>query len=253
MGIRRWLSTIWAILRKLPSTEFENSLVNMAPTSVFTRWIFEISQHLTSFLLLKRKFLWHHSDYLLEPQRIIFKMGGKDLMIMGDDFLYITFFAANFTQPRFDAVIHFAELKAVGESVQKPLIYYNNNQIDTISLLEVMAAHRCKKVRDYIHVVDLADGHIAALSKLSDPSVGCEVYNLGTGKGMSVLEMVAAFEKASGKVDVQVMLRLYMPQRKNAERELKWKAKYGIDEMCRDQWNWASKNLYGYEPSQPTK
>ncbi|XP_022869726.1 UDP-glucose 4-epimerase-like isoform X2 [Olea europaea var. sylvestris] len=146
MGIRRWLSTIWAILRKLPSTEFENSLVNMAPTSVFTRWIFEISQHLTSFLLLKRKFLWHHSDYLLEPQRIIFKMGGKDLMIMGDDFLYITFFAANFTQPRFDAVIHFAELKAVGESVQKPLIYYNNNQIDTISLLEVMAAHRCKKL-----------------------------------------------------------------------------------------------------------
>ncbi|KEH21196.1 UDP-glucose 4-epimerase [Medicago truncatula] len=55
-------------------------------------------------------------------------------------------------------------------------------------------------VRDYIHVVDLADGHIAALCKLDDPKTGCEVYNLGTGKGTSVLEMVAAFEQASGKV-----------------------------------------------------
>ncbi|KAL4337606.1 hypothetical protein AHAS_Ahas12G0127000 [Arachis hypogaea] len=54
-------------------------------------------------------------------------------------------------------------------------------------------------VRDYIHVVDLADGHIAALNKLEDPKIGCEVYNLGTGKGTSVLEMVKAFENASGK------------------------------------------------------
>ncbi|CAI9094322.1 OLC1v1030044C2 [Oldenlandia corymbosa var. corymbosa] len=215
-----------------------------------------------------------------------------------------------FASEKFDAVIHFAGLKAVGESVQKPLLYYNNNLIGTITLLEVMAAHGCKKlvfsssatvygwpkevpcteefplcavnpygrtklfieeicrdiygsdsgwkiillryfnpvgahpsgyigedprgipnnlmpfvqqvavgrrpaltvfgndystkdgtgVRDYIHVEDLADGHIAAVNKLSDPSIGCEVYNLGTGKGTSVLEMVAAFEKASGKV-----------------------------------------------------
>ncbi|XP_042500690.1 uncharacterized protein LOC122078669 isoform X2 [Macadamia integrifolia] len=268
-----------------------------------------------------------------------------------------------FASTNFDSVIHFAGLKAVGESVQKPLLYYNNNIIGTINLLEVMGAHGCKKlvfsssatvygwpkevpcteefpleatnpygrtklfieeicrdiyrsdsqwqiillryfnpvgahpsgyigedprgipnnlmpfvqqvavgrrpaltvfgndystkdgtgVRDYIHVVDLSDGHIAALRKLSDSNIGCEVYNLGTGKGTSVLEMVAAFEKASGK-----KIPLVMAERRpgdaevvygstvKAERELNWKAKYGVDEMCRDQWNWASKNPYGY-------
>ncbi|KAL5726990.1 UDP-glucose 4-epimerase [Ranunculus cassubicifolius] len=271
-----------------------------------------------------------------------------------------------FSTTRFDAVIHFAGLKAVGESVQKPLLYYNNNIIGTVNLLEVMAEHGCKKlvfsssatvygwpkevpcteefplsaanpygrtklfieeicrdvyasdsewkimllryfnpvgahpsgnigedprgipnnlmpfvqqvavgrrpaltvfgkdystkdgtgVRDYIHVVDLADGHIAALDKLSDPKIGCEVYNLGTGKGTSVLEMVTAFEKASGK---KIPLKMAGRRPGDAEivyaatdkaaRELKWKAKYGIGEMCRDQWNWASKNPYGYESS----
>lgn len=109
-------------------------------------------------------------------------------------------------------------------------------------------------VRDYIHVIDLADGHIAALQKLSDPSIGCEVYNLGTGKGTSVLEMVAAFEKASGKKIPMVMsgrrpgdAEIVYAATEKAERELKWKAKYGIEEMCRDQWNWAKKNPYGYE------
>ncbi|KAH6801843.1 UDP-D-glucose/UDP-D-galactose 4-epimerase 5 [Perilla frutescens var. frutescens] len=274
-----------------------------------------------------------------------------------------------FAYEKFDAVIHFAGLKAVGESVQKPLMYYDNNLIGTISLLEVMLAHGCKKlvfsssatvygwpkvvpcteeypigamnpygrtklfieeichdiyksdstwkiiliryfnpvgahpsgcigedprgipnnlmpfvqqvavgrhpaltvygtdygtkdgtgVRDYIHVVDLADGHIAALTKLSDPSAGCEVYNLGTGKGTSVLEMVASFEKASGKKIPLVMAdrrpgdaEIVYASTEKAERELNWKAKYRIEEMCRDQWNWASKNPYGYEPSQST-
>ncbi|XP_058100430.1 UDP-glucose 4-epimerase GEPI48-like [Magnolia sinica] len=269
-----------------------------------------------------------------------------------------------FASSTFDAVIHFAGLKAVGESVQKPLLYYNNNIIGTINLLEVMAAHGCKKlvfsssatvygwpkevpctedfplcatnpygrtklfieeicrdifrsdsdwkiillryfnpvgahpsgdigedprgipnnlmpfvqqvavgrrpaltvfgndystkdgtgVRDYIHVVDLSDGHIAALRKLFEGSnIGCEVYNLGTGKGTSVLEMVAAFEKASGKKIPLVMAgrrpgdaEIVYGSTDKAERELNWKAKYGIDEMCRDQWNWASKNPYGY-------
>ncbi|KAI3977077.1 hypothetical protein MKX01_004052 [Papaver californicum] len=268
-----------------------------------------------------------------------------------------------FSTTSFEAVIHFAGLKAVGESVQKPLLYYNNNIIGTINLFEVMKAHGCKKlvfsssatvygwpkevpcteefplsatnpygrtklfieeicrdlytsdnewriillryfnpvgahpsgrigedprgipnnlmpfvqqvavgrrpaltvygtdystkdgtgVRDYIHVVDLADGHIAAVNKLSDAKMGCDVYNLGTGKGTSVLEMVSAFEKASGK-----KIPLVMAERRpgdsevvygstvKAERELKWSAKYGVDEMCRDQWNWASKNPYGY-------
>lgn len=275
-----------------------------------------------------------------------------------------------FTETKFDAVIHFAGLKAVGESVQKPLLYYNNNLVGTIVLLEVMAAHGCKNlvfsssatvygwpkevpcteefplsaanpygrtklfieeicrdvrvsdsewkiillryfnpvgahssgfigedprgipnnlmpfvqqvavgrrpaltvfgndyktvdgtgVRDYIHVVDLADGHIAALRKLSDPKIGCEVYNLGTGKGTSVLEMVSAFEKASGKKIPLVMsgrrpgdAEVVYAETRKAERELNWKSKYGIDEMCRDQWNWASKNPYGYEPAETTK
>ncbi|KAF8412113.1 hypothetical protein HHK36_000068 [Tetracentron sinense] len=288
-----------------------------------------------------------------------------------------------FSSTNFDAVIHFAGLKAVGESVHKPLLYYNNNIIGTINLLEVMATHGCKKifygivivlcsvssydlqllkilqlvfsssatvygwpkevpcteefplsatnpygrtklfieeicrdiyrsdsewkvillryfnpvgahpsgnigedpsgipnnlmpfvqqvavgrqpaltvfgndystkdgtgVRDYIHVIDLSDGHIAALCKLFDSNIGCEVYNLGTGKGTSVLEMVAAFEKSSGKKIPLVMAgrrpgdaEIVYASTDKAERELNWKAKYGIDEMCRDQWNWASKN-----------
>ncbi|XP_043701886.1 UDP-glucose 4-epimerase GEPI48-like [Telopea speciosissima] len=268
-----------------------------------------------------------------------------------------------FASTNFDAVIHFAGLKAVGESVRKPLLYYNNNIIGTINLIEVMGAHGCKKlvfsssatvygwpkevpctedfpiaatnpygrtklfieeiccdvyradsewkiillryfnpigahpsghigedpngipnnlmpfvqqvavgrrpaltvfgkdyktkdgtgVRDYIHVVDLSDGHIAALRKLFDSNIGCEVYNLGTGKGTSVLEMVAAFEKASGKKIPLVMAErrpgdteTVYASTKKAELELNWKAKYGIDEMCRDQWNWANKNPYGY-------
>ncbi|MQL75503.1 hypothetical protein Taro_007890, partial [Colocasia esculenta] len=308
-----------------------------------------------------------------------------------------------FVSTRFDAVMHFAGLKAVGESVQKPLLYYHNNLIGTINLLEVMGAHGCKKlvfsssatvygwpkeipcteeihlctmspygrtklfaedicrdiclsdsewkiillryfnpvgahpsgyigedplgvpnnlmpyvqqvavgrrpaltvfgndystkdgtgtmlgahpvysafiqlipsaihdtiptgdgvtlnlkfvakVRDYIHVVDLSDGHIAALRKLFDDSnIGCEVYNLGTGKGTSVLEMVAAFEKASGKkIPIVIAGRrpgdteiLYASTAK-AEEELNWKAKYNVDDMCQHQWNWASKNPWGY-------
>ncbi|CAH1429074.1 unnamed protein product [Lactuca virosa] len=269
-----------------------------------------------------------------------------------------------FASTKFDAVIHFAGLKAVGESVQKPLMYYDNNVVGTLTLLEVMNAHGCKKivfsssatvygwpkevpctedfplsaanpygrtklmiedifrdiyasdcgwkmimlryfnpvgahpsgyigedplgtpnnlmpfvqqvavgripalkifgtdyltkdgtgVRDYIHVADLANGHMAALRKLSDPKIGCEVYNLGTGKGTSVLEMVAAFEKASGK-EIPLIIAERRPgdaevvyaSTAKAERELNWKAENGIEEMCRDQWNWASKNPYGYQ------
>ncbi|KAJ4809515.1 UDP-glucose 4-epimerase 4 [Rhynchospora pubera] len=273
-----------------------------------------------------------------------------------------------FSSNKFDAVIHFAGLKAVGESVAKPLFYYDNNVIGTIVLLEVMAAYGCKKlvfsssasvygspervpctedfplapmnpygktklvvedicrdlhradpewqimllryfnpvgahpsgllgedprgipnnlmpyvqqvavgrrpaltvfgndystkdgtgIRDYIHVVDLADGHNAALTKLfeKDSKIGCEAYNLGTGKGTSVLEIVSAFEKASDKKipvifgerrpgDCEI---LYAATTK-AETQLNWKAKYGIEEMCRDQWNWACNNPYGYSSS----
>lgn len=275
-----------------------------------------------------------------------------------------------FSSTKFDAVIHFAGLKAVGESVAKPLRYYGNNIVGTLNLLEMMASQGCKKlvfsssatvygqpkevpctedfpicamnpygrtklfieeicrdvqradpewkiillryfnpvgahpsgfigedprgipnnlmpfvqqvaverrpeltvfgndyptndgtgVRDYIHVMDLSDGHIAALNKIfKTEDLGCEVYNLGTGRGTSVLEMVAAFEKASGKkIPLKIANRrpgdaetVYASTEK-AERELNWKAQYGIEEMCRDQWNWASKNPWGYGAPETT-
>ncbi|VVA91139.1 unnamed protein product [Arabis nemorensis] len=270
-----------------------------------------------------------------------------------------------FSKQRFDAVIHFAGLKAVGESVANPRRYFDNNLVGTINLYETMAKYNCKMmvfsssatvygqpetipcmedfelkamnpygrtklfleeiardihaaepewrivllryfnpvgahesgrigedpkgipnnlmpyiqqvavgrlpelnvygddyptkdgsaVRDYIHVMDLADGHIAALRKLfTDPKIGCTAYNLGTGRGTSVLEMVSAFEKASGKkIPIKLCPRrsgdateVYASTEK-AEKELGWKAKYGVDEMCRDQWNWANNNPWGYK------
>uniref|UniRef100_A0A2C9WA94 UDP-glucose 4-epimerase n=1 Tax=Manihot esculenta TaxID=3983 RepID=A0A2C9WA94_MANES len=236
-----------------------------------------------------------------------------------------------FSRTKFDAVIHFAGLKAVGESVEKPRRYFDNNLIGTINLYEVMAKYNCKKlfleeisrdiqkaepewriillryfnpvgahesgklgedpkglpnnlmpyiqqvavgrlpevnvfghdyptkdgsaIRDYIHVMDLADGHIAALRKLlTTEKIGCVAYNLGTGRGTSVLEMVAAFEKASGKkIPIKLCPRrpgdaiaVYASTDK-AAKELDWKAKYGIEEMCRDQWKWASNNPWGYK------
>lgn len=270
-----------------------------------------------------------------------------------------------FMETKFDAVIHFAALKAVGESVVYPHRYFDNNLIGTINLYDVMAKYNCKKmvfsssatvygqpekipcvedfklmatnpygrtklfleeiardiqkaepewriillryfnpvgahesgklgedpkgipnnlmpfiqqiavgrlpelnvyghdyptkdgsaVRDYIHVMDLADGHIAALRKLlTTEDIGCTAYNLGTGCGTSVFEMVAAFEKASGKtIPIKLCSRrpgdataVYASTEK-AQEELGWKAKYGIEEMCRDQWKWASNNPWGYQ------
>ncbi|KAK1265491.1 UDP-glucose 4-epimerase 1 [Acorus gramineus] len=304
------------------------------------------------------------SEVALQRVRELAGDAGRDLTFHQIDLRDREALDKVFAASDFDAVIHLAGLKGVGESVEKPLLYYDNNIISTINLLEVMAAHGCKKllfsssatvfgwpkevpcteefpicamnpygrtklfieeicrdinrsdsdwkiillryfnpvgahpsgvigedprgipnnlmpfvqqvavgrrpalkvygndystkdgtaVRDYIHVVDLADGHTAALCKLFDGSkIGCEVYILGTGKGTSVLEMVAAFEKASGKKIPLVFTErrpgdaeiIYASTAK-AERELNWKAKYGIDEMCRDLWNWASKNPWGY-------
>ncbi|OEL21828.1 UDP-glucose 4-epimerase 4 [Dichanthelium oligosanthes] len=209
-----------------------------------------------------------------------------------------------FTSARFDAVIHFAGLKAVGESVQTPLLYYDHNVVGTINLLEVMAAHGCKKLvfsssaavygspknspctEDFPLTPHNPYGRTKLMAEdicrdiyHSDPEwsiillryfnpvgahpsgyLGCEAYNLGTGKGTSVLEIVNAFEKASGK-----KIPLVIGQRRpgdaeilfsspaKAERELHWKAKYGITEMCRDLWNWASKHPYGYAASESPK
>ena len=108
-------------------------------------------------------------------------------------------------------------------------------------------------VRDYIHVLDLSHGHVKALEKLSE-NPGLVTYNLGTGKGYSVLELVNAFSKASGKeIPYKITERrpgdiaaCYADPTK-AEKELGWKAKYGIDEMCEDSWRWQSQNPNGYK------
>ena len=263
----------------------------------------------------------------------------------------------------FDGVIHFAGLKAVGESTEKPLAYYRNNIGGTLSLLELMqvygvhrivfsssatvygdpasvpiketagvgptnpygrtklmieqilrdlyqsdrdfniailryfnpvgahpsgrigedpndipnnlmpfvsqvAVGRQEKlsvfgsdyptpdgtgVRDYIHVMDLAAGHGCALERLRE-NPGVVTYNLGTGRGYSVLEMIAAFEKASGrKVPYQVVGRregdiaVCYADPSLAGRELGWRAERGIGEMCADAWRWQAANPDGYE------
>ncbi|GJP49992.1 hypothetical protein CLOM_g9149 [Closterium sp. NIES-68] len=289
---------------------------------------------------------------------------GRNLTFFKVDLLDRLLLEEVFKHTAFDAVIHFAGLKAVGESVQYPLRYYHNNITGTIILLELMDQYGCKKivfsssatvygqpkrvpcteedelqtlnpygrtklyienilrdmqaasagwqvlllryfnpvgahpsgrigedpqgipnnlmpfiqqvavgrrpflsvfgsdyptkdgtgVRDYIHVMDLAAGHTAALRKIfTTPALTCDVYNLGTGRGQSVLEMVAGFEQASGReIPVKMCPRrpgdcseVYALTDK-AERELKWKATLTLDDMCRDQWNWARQNPWGY-------
>ena len=107
-------------------------------------------------------------------------------------------------------------------------------------------------VRDYIHVVDLAKGHIKALEAL-EKNPGLVTYNLGTGKGYSVLQLIEAFSKASGvEIPYEIVGRrqgdvaeCYSDPSK-ANKELGWKAEKGIDDMCRDSWRWQSKNPKGY-------
>mmetsp|Transcript_15455 Transcript_15455/g.36503 ORF Transcript_15455/g.36503 Transcript_15455/m.36503 type:complete len:344 (+) Transcript_15455:45-1076(+) len=108
-------------------------------------------------------------------------------------------------------------------------------------------------VRDYLHISDLAEGHVTAIKLLSEKPSGCRVYNLGTGQGYSVLEMVKAMEKACGK-EIKYIIgprragdsaTMYCDPKK-AEEELHWKATRGLDEMCRDLWAWQSANPKGY-------
>ena len=267
-----------------------------------------------------------------------------------------------FTENKIDYVIHFAGLKAVGESCVKTIEYYDNNLYGTLVLLEVMREHGCKKivfsssatvygtpeklpldescrtggttnpygtskyfqeimlndvykadnewtvvllryfnpvgahpsgligedprgipnnltpyiakvaigelkevgvfgndydtpdgtgVRDYIHVVDLAKGHVAAISKIKDS--GVYTYNLGTGVGYSVLDVIHAYEKACGHAIPYAIkprragdIAACYADASKAEKELGWKAQYGIDEMCASSWNWQSNNPKGY-------
>ena len=266
-----------------------------------------------------------------------------------------------FTENNIDAVIHFAGLKAVGESCRLPLLYYDNNMNSNIVLARVMAKHGCKKivfsssatvygvpktlplteecplgvtnpygatkllgeqffsdmqrsdnewhvmllryfnpvgahasgnigedpqgipnnlmpyvsqvavgklpylnvfgndyptpdgtgVRDYIHVVDLAEAHIKALEHITEYGIG--IFNIGTGNGYSVLEMIKAFEKACGhEIPYKIAPRrsgdvaeCYAACDK-AEKYLGFKAKHNLDDMCRDLWKWQSQNPKGY-------
>ena len=108
-------------------------------------------------------------------------------------------------------------------------------------------------VRDYIHVVDLANGHLKALTKL-ETNPGLVIYNLGTGKGYSVLDMVKAFSKACGK-DIPYVIAPRRPgdvamcyaDATKAKEELGWEAKYDLDRMCADSWRWQSNNPNGYD------
>lgn len=264
----------------------------------------------------------------------------------------------------FFACIHFAGLKIVGESIEKPLEYYNNNMTGTFVLVEQLRKHNCKNIifsssasvygndpevmpitekcskgqctnpygktksmledvlmdvqmadnewnvvllryfnpigahpsgeigenpngiptnlmpyitqvavrkreylgvfgsdyntpdgtgiRDFIHVVDLARGHVAALSAI-ERKCGLGIYNLGTGRGYSVLEVVKTFEKVNGvSVPYQMMPRragdivVSYSNPQKAKNELGWSAEYGLEEMCRDAWNWQKKNPEGY-------
>ncbi|HIX51209.1 MAG TPA: UDP-glucose 4-epimerase GalE [Candidatus Lachnoclostridium stercoripullorum] len=291
------------------------------------------------------------------------ELTGKDLTFYKVDLLDKEGLDQMFDQEKIDAVIHFAGLKAVGESVAKPLEYYHNNITGTLNLCDSMRNHGVKKiifsssatvygdpafvpitedcpkgkitnpygqtksmleqvltdlhvadpewnvillryfnpvgahesgrigedptgipnnltpyitqvavgklkevnvfgndydtpdgtgVRDYIHVMDLADGHVKALKKFADkPDV--YIYNLGTGRGYSVLEMIHSFSKAVGH-EIPYVIKPRRPgdiatcyaDATKAKEELGWVAKRGVDEMCRDAWRWQSQNPNGY-------
>lgn len=296
-----------------------------------------------------------------EALRRVEKITGKHVDFYLGDIRDASIYDKIFQEHKIDAVIHFAGLKAVGESCKIPLAYYDNNIYGTLVLLEAMNKYNCKTiifsssatvygtperlpldeechlsttnpygstklmleriltdlyksdnswnvmllryfnpvgahesgligedpkgipnnlmpyvaqvatgklskirvfgndynthdgtgVRDYIHVVDLALGHVAALEHINTP--GVHIYNLGTGIGYSVLDIIHAFEKACGKkLPYEIVERrpgdidaCYASAEK-AKKDLHWVAKYNLEDMCKSQWNWQSKNPYGY-------
>ncbi len=211
-----------------------------------------------------------------------------------------------FAENKIDCVIHFAGLKAVGESVQKPIEYYRNNIDTTLTLLECMKEAGVKKFvfsssatvygeemgedpqgipnnlmpyiaqvavgrrdhltvyggdyptkdgtcrRDYIHVMDLANGHLKAVEYAAQHK-GVEVFNLGTGTPYSVLEIIHAFESAN---DIKIKYEIgdrragdlpeFWANAEKAEKILGWKTQRTLEDMCRDTWNWQKNNPQGY-------
>jgi len=212
-----------------------------------------------------------------------------------------------FIRFQIDAVIHFAALKAVGESTKIPLSYYQNNVYGSVCLLEVMQQHNvhnfifsssatvygeenevpyvetmklgtpsspygASKVmvervladyptkdgsceRDYLHVMDLAQGHVAALDWLNRQSdfSGVEAFNLGTGNGVSVFTIVKTFEQViNKKVPFEVSPRragdlpAFWANASKANKELNWQADRSLTQMMTDTWRWQSNNPNGY-------
>jgi UDP-glucose 4-epimerase len=298
----------------------------------------------------------------VESIKRVEKITGTTIPFYEIDLLNSTALSVVFSEHSFDSVIHFGGLKAVGESIEKPLLYYRTNIDSTLNLLDTMSTHGVKNlvfsssatvygtpdklpltedstigtgltnpygktkymieeilrdtviadstwnitilryfnpigahesgaigedpqgipnnlmpfisqvavgkrekllvfgndydtvdgtgVRDYIHVVDLARGHVAAVNKLMS---GLNVYNLGTGHGTSVLELVHAFESASGKsIPLEITARrpgdiasCYADASK-AKKELNWTAQKTIEDACHDSWKWQSENPDGY-------
>ena len=159
----------------------------------------------------------------------------------------------------------------MGESVVKPWDYYDSNNGVPNNLMPYITQVAVGKldhlnvfgddydtpdgtgVRDYIHVVDLAEGHVKALKVIKEGG-GVEVFNLGTGRGYSVLDIVHAFERASGvKIPYVIVKRrpgdiaaCYADPAK-ARAVLGWQAERGIEEMCRDSWNWQKNNPNGFQ------
>ena len=266
------------------------------------------------------------------------KITGKPVKFYKADILDREALEEVFAKEKIDSCIHFAGLKAVGESVQKPWEYYENNIAGTLTLVDVMRKHHVKNiifsssatvygdpavlmdiqkadpewnvillryfnpigahksgtigenpngipnnlmpyitqvavgklkelgvfgndydthdgtgVRDYIHVVDLAVGHVKALKKIEEKAGLC-IYNLGTGVGYSVLDIVKNFEEATGvKIPYVIKERragdiaTCYSNADKAKRELGWEAQYGIKEMCEDSWRWQSNNPNGYD------
>jgi UDP-glucose 4-epimerase len=112
-------------------------------------------------------------------------------------------------------------------------------------------------IRDYIHVVDLAKGHISAVNYIYTKKPRCSILNLGTGVGYSVLEILKAMERAVGKeIPYQILPRrpgdvtIYLSSPKRAKEEMGWTALYDLDKMCQDAWNWQKQNPHGYAETQ---
>lgn len=303
------------------------------------------------------------SNSSMESINRVEKLTGKKIKFYEADVCDKAALEKIFTENDIEAAIHFAGYKAVGESVKEPLMYFENNLISTLSLLDTMKKFNVKRIvfsssatvygaaktlpltedmplsainpygrtklmiedilrdlyasdnswsiallryfnpigahksgeigesprgipnnlmpyismvavgkleklnvfgndyktsdgtgsRDYIHVVDLAKGHVKAIA-WTEENTGCEAFNLGTGKGTTVLELRNAFVKATG-VDVPYVIKARRPgdfdevyaSAQKAKDVLGWEAEYMIDEMCEDTWRWQSANPNGYE------